>query len=329
MSAVDVAPVPFVKPQYFDANGDPLGGGFIFAYDAGTLNPKDTYTDSSGSSLNSNPIVLDAGGYANIWLAAGAYKFIAFDAAMVQQWSIDGVPGFQSLTFLQDPGSNGIVVRTAAGITTARTIIGTANRIVVTNGDGVFANPIINIGANVAVVDASNAWAAGVKQTFSPNNINAGVNVGANAAEPSAPATGDIFYDSNTNQLKAYINGAWVPLVFGNTPAPGTPAPNTIYQESYVKGWVKTSGTGIWTIDDDLNVSTIIDNGVGNFTIVWVTPFADGNYCISGNAISSGAGTVFIVIATIDPATCNPIVFDGTGMLTDPDGVCMLAIGKQ
>jgi len=50
---------------------------------------------------------------------------------------------------LGDPGSNGFVVRTALDTTLARTIAGTANLIVVTNGDGVAGNPIINVGANV------------------------------------------------------------------------------------------------------------------------------------------------------------------------------------
>jgi hypothetical protein len=50
---------------------------------------------------------------------------------------------------LGDPGANGIVVRTALDTTTARVITGTANRISVTNGDGVGGNPTLDIGSDV------------------------------------------------------------------------------------------------------------------------------------------------------------------------------------
>jgi hypothetical protein len=51
---------------------------------------------------------------------------------------------------LHNLGSNGIIARTAADTVAARTISGTANRISVTNGDGVSGNPTINIDANYA-----------------------------------------------------------------------------------------------------------------------------------------------------------------------------------
>jgi hypothetical protein len=47
-----------------------------------------------------------------------------------------------------DPGANGIMARTALNTTTARTITGTANRITVTNGDGVSGNPTLDVGSN-------------------------------------------------------------------------------------------------------------------------------------------------------------------------------------
>lgn len=46
-----------------------------------------------------------------------------------------------------DPAGNGIVVRTALNVSTARTITGTSNKIDVTNGDGVSGNPTLTISA--------------------------------------------------------------------------------------------------------------------------------------------------------------------------------------
>lgn len=65
--------------QFFDDNGAPLNGGLIYTYGAGTTSPVSTYTDSSASTNNTNPIVLDSAGRtpAQIWLTAGAaYKFV-------------------------------------------------------------------------------------------------------------------------------------------------------------------------------------------------------------------------------------------------------------
>ena len=65
--------------QFFNNNGDPLNGGLIYTYAAGTTTPIATYTSSSGGTANANPIVLDSAGRtpAQIWLTAGnSYKFV-------------------------------------------------------------------------------------------------------------------------------------------------------------------------------------------------------------------------------------------------------------
>ncbi len=68
---------PAVHQQFFDANGDPLAGGLLYTYAAGTSSPLATY-GSAGGAANTNPIVLSPSGFANIWLQPGvAYKFVA------------------------------------------------------------------------------------------------------------------------------------------------------------------------------------------------------------------------------------------------------------
>ena len=61
--------------QYFDDNGNPLAGGFVYTYVAGTSTLKASYSDYALSSLNTNPVELDAAGRADIW-GEGAYKVI-------------------------------------------------------------------------------------------------------------------------------------------------------------------------------------------------------------------------------------------------------------
>lgn len=87
--SIDLMPVP--RQQFFDANGVPLAGGKLYTYVAGTSTPLATYTDISGTIQNSNPVILDSGGFATIWLGNGAYKIIVKDLNNVQQWVVDNV----------------------------------------------------------------------------------------------------------------------------------------------------------------------------------------------------------------------------------------------
>jgi hypothetical protein len=50
------------------------------------------------------------------------------------------------------------------------------------------------------------------------------------------------------------------------------------------KGWILFDGTGTVSILDSFNVSSIVDNGVGDYTINWDTDFATANYCAVGAA---------------------------------------------
>lgn len=71
--------IPPPKFRAFDANGDPLNGGKVYTYEAGTTTPKTTYTDADAGTPNANPVILDAQGYANIW-GVGSYKIVVRDS---------------------------------------------------------------------------------------------------------------------------------------------------------------------------------------------------------------------------------------------------------
>ena len=87
--------------QFFDSNGDPLSGGLLYTYAAGTTTPASTYTSSSGAFFNANPIVLDAAGRTpnEIWLTGGTlYKFVLKDSTFVQIGSYDDIPAVNDPT---------------------------------------------------------------------------------------------------------------------------------------------------------------------------------------------------------------------------------------
>lgn len=92
-----VSLAPFLKQRFFDANGNPLSGGKVHSYQAGTTTPQATYTDSTGATPNANPVILDANGEAAIWLdVALSYKFVIKNSSDVDQFTTDGVIGLST-----------------------------------------------------------------------------------------------------------------------------------------------------------------------------------------------------------------------------------------
>ena len=69
-----------IKQRFFDLNGAPLAGGKLYSFEAGTSTPLATFTDESGGVANDNPVILDSGGYADVWLGGNQYKFVLYDS---------------------------------------------------------------------------------------------------------------------------------------------------------------------------------------------------------------------------------------------------------
>lgn len=81
------------KAQFFSDIGAPLVGGKLYTYAAGTSTPLATYTSQSGASANTNPIILNSRGEADIWLSALSYKFALQAADGTPLWTVDTVEG--------------------------------------------------------------------------------------------------------------------------------------------------------------------------------------------------------------------------------------------
>lgn len=78
--------------QQFDSTGEPLNGGTLQFYAAGTTTPQSAYQDSSLTLPWPNPIVLDsAGRVPPFYLADGQIKIVLKDAAGVTQVSADNL----------------------------------------------------------------------------------------------------------------------------------------------------------------------------------------------------------------------------------------------
>ena len=103
--AVNLLPVVNSGP-FIDSNGNPLSGGKIYAYVAGSSTPADTYTTSAGSVANANPIILDSGGYpatggsvVEVWGTSGvSYKLTLKTSADVTVWTRDNISGINDVS---------------------------------------------------------------------------------------------------------------------------------------------------------------------------------------------------------------------------------------
>jgi len=120
-TAVVLAPVP--QLQFFDQSGRPLAFGCVFTYQVASVNPLSSYTDYSGTTLNQNPVILSAGGSANIWLQAGlAYTFRVKAAGGTNcasgstLYTVDGIGGGSTVLTTNVPFSSTPIFVDAAQI---------------------------------------------------------------------------------------------------------------------------------------------------------------------------------------------------------------------
>lgn len=112
--AVKLAPVGNDAP-YVDSNGNPLSGGLLYFYTAGSSTPQDTYTTSAGTVVNANPVVLDSAGYpasggsvVEIWFTSGvSYKAVLKTSAGVTLWTRDNLSGINDTTVTLDQWVSG------------------------------------------------------------------------------------------------------------------------------------------------------------------------------------------------------------------------------
>ena len=105
--------------QFFDANGRPLNGGFLYTYLAGSTTPASTYTTNTGTIVNTNPIVLGSDGRPpqEIWLTSGtSYKFVLTDNSYVTIGTYDNLYGIVNAAPVANPVPSGAIIMWSGSI---------------------------------------------------------------------------------------------------------------------------------------------------------------------------------------------------------------------
>jgi hypothetical protein len=90
------------------------------------------------------------------------------------------------------------------------------------------------------------------------------------------------------------------------------------------RAWVNFNGTGTVAIRASGNVSSITDNGTGDYTINFATDMEDANYCVTGSTqrVTTGqAGGFGVKNSSIAVGSVGVLTSNGFGGLEDASTV--------
>lgn len=253
---------------------------------------------SAASNTGVSYIVTDGGSPSDCTVGSGSTRVNCISNGTT--WvSLGGVG-----TALGDPGSNGLVVRTSAYITTARTLSAGSAKISITNGDGTTGNPTVDLGSVastnlsdtsvIARTNQANTFSAGSKQTFSASATTAGLNIASVTADPSSPANGDMWYRSDTGKFRCYQAGVTTDCIGA--------------------GGGSSSVTGLYS--GTLNFPAIADGATAELTFT-----ATGATTGMALAVAAPSALETGVIPTAFVSSANTVkvrLYNGSGATVDP-----------
>ena len=100
-------------------------------------------------------------------------------------------------------------------------------------------------------------------------------------------------------------------------------------KQRVAKAWVNFKGSGTVAINDDLNVSSITDNGTGNYTVNLSTNLGNNHGVMSGYSIMDGL--VYGDINDVSSASSFRMrtVLPNTNASFDPDEVHVIIFGDS
>lgn len=285
---------PTPKQQFFDANGNPLVAGKVYTYAGGTTTPIATYTDQTGATANTNPIILDSRGMANIWLQPTiAYKFLITDENDVTQYTTDNIlVPVDNLSFASPPPIGDVAPNTGAFTTLS------ATQNVTFSGTGYVQMP-----------------------------------VGATTDRPGTPAEGMLRYNSTLDVFEGFSNNQWG-QVGGAAGATGGGNDEVFYENdqtvtiSYTIPSTKNAmTTGPITLDagfvgtgsiagTTLTIDTVTSGALGVGSVIVGTSITVGTVITALGTATGGIGTYEVDISqsvSLDAITAPVIVTVSSG----------------
>ena len=286
-----------VSFQCLGLDGKPLAGGKIYTYEAGTTTPKSTFTTMAGDVPNLNPVILDQNGKAKIFLGDGSYRLQIKDSNDALIDDIDQISRYvtqSEFATFQQTVNDGV-----SQLTEVREQIDVFVNTSIGNQKG-FANGIAPLDANIKVdpiylpplpntaIPKATETALGVVELATQTEVNTGTDA-VRAVTPQTMLSG----------VKNHLNASGSAPLFA------------------CRAWVNFNGTGTVAIIASGNVSSITDNGTGDYTINFTTAMQDANYAISGNATqNSGSQSSSANILSLKNATNGVLANKSTTSFT-------------
>jgi len=251
---------PSPKQQFFGADGFFLAGGLVYTYAGGTTTPIETYVNQEAITLNSNPIVLDSRGQADIWLQPGiAYKFVVVGEGDVVQFTTDNIiVPIDNLSFGSPPPMGDVQPNTGAFTTISAT------------GDVTFTG-------------------FGYTQLQS----------GASEDRPGDPVEGMLRYNTSTSSFEGYTPTGWGSLGSGSSTGGGSNQSFITNDQIITTSFTLPAGknamsTGVVTTGPAF--STTVDGGSIAGTTLTIAEVSQGvlgvGSVISGSGVTAGTAIV-------------------------------------
>ena len=322
-----LAPAP--KFQALDSTGAPISGAKVFTYESGASSvPLTTYTDATGNTSNTNPVVLDARGEADIWFTPGVlYRVVLKNAAeTTTYWTVDNVAG--SVT-------PSVYFATLMGLTSQSQLFtavvgpgGTITGSIVMSGSVIEWAPSVTVASAtstpIGAAASNNITVSGVATITSFDNVTAGriravtfsgiLTLTHNASSLILPGAANITTAAgDVAVMQSLGSGNWKCLVYqkadGTAVAGGaTVATQTVMEAAtsntamvtplatnwhpgVAKAWVNFTGVGGTVVTASHNITGVTRNGVGDYTITLATDMSSAAYACVATCGQGVAGT--------------------------------------
>lgn len=171
--------------------------------------------------------------------------------------------------------------------------------------------------ATNAATSATNANNSATSSATSATNSSNSASEASASASAAATSAASINSPENTASDPNYTSTSFSKAA----------SPQWVNGANNIKAWVNFNGTGTVAIRASKNVSSITDNGTGDYTINFTTPLANTNFAVIGNAKTTASDTsaIYLTESSQTARTTSAVrvrTINSAASYADSDTVC-------
>ena len=268
-SALQLATTGIKSQGTFESTGAAVVGGAITVTGLSTLNAGATITGAVtvSTTLGVTGVLTATGGVVGALTGA-----VTGNTAGVHTGAVTG-------------NVTGNVTGTVSGNAGSATVLATTRNIALTGV--VTGNANFDGSANISITTSGGGTITSVSDQANSSTGYLDLPVGTTAERPVSPASGNSRYNTTLAALEYYTGTAWESSATATSTLTQFNASGSapVYA---CRAWVNFNGQGVVAIRASGNVSSITDNGTGDYTVNFTTAMSDANYTVA----TSGHGDV-------------------------------------